>query len=170
MSHTTKGLLARITAFGKVQDKYHADAHTLAVDTLEHAALTRDTRPLQAFHDVLRVNYQTALRVWINRIQTEHADAKCLSFTVKGGFQIAEPSDADARMAQLVPDIRAGKPFYDRNVKTEPDMLDDASFARQAGALLTRARKDGAKVSQPLVDAMSNVVTLAKASLEAKAA
>lgn len=162
--HTTKTLFASIAAFAKTQAKFHDDAHKLACDTLEHAAETRDIRPLQRFYDVLSVNYQTALRVWINGIQQANdGKAKFLKFTTEEGFSVLPPSDAEKVMLADIPKLRKGKHFYVRDVRGAPDMLTDETFMRQAKALLARATKDGAHVSKVLVEPLRNVVTLAEA-------
>jgi hypothetical protein len=162
--YTTEGLYKRIDAFKVKSAAFVADQHTLACDVLEHAAETRDVRPLQRFHDALfetMKNNATALKVWIGKVQREHPEAAFLTYKTEGGFTVAKPSEAEGIMLTLIDGLRKGTPFVQRDVKREPDMLDDLSFAKRVKALLSSAGKG--HVSEALKSALTNVNTLAQA-------
>lgn len=151
----TKMVTTTVTAYKKVA----AQLHNTACAVMFHAAQYGECSALNKFYEGLRVNDQTALRVWLGAHSgfvdlNTGTTRNWISFTKKDGFRVVKGTESYRKdMYRLgdvegdneqTTDLLALKPFYDKDVKDKDSVTIEALIA-MIGKAAEKAEKQADK-------------------------
>lgn len=158
--------------------------HQTACATFWHTAQHGECHALNEFYNGLRVNDQTALRVWIGAHATyiDLADAKVkpwIKFSVKEGFSVIKGTQDMRKGMFLVEDVAEGKttlitlkPFFEKNIKDKDALtLEELikMLAKAADSVTKKAGDEGIALPADiltLTQSMKNTTAKELAAIE----
>lgn len=147
-----------LTQLKKLQDKYHAQLHVMAVSVLVFANENGRCEPLNRFYSMLSANNQTALKNYIRRFQEKkEADGKVvkteLAFvkfipteklfaidtstpTTNRGYK-GTPFAEHAEKVLINPDGKNSKPFWEQDNMKDLQLFDDKNIVDGLARMLS---------------------------------
>ena len=157
----SKGLIRKVRSFAGHLSKLNTEMHVLCVSVLNHAAVHRDTRPLNSFYAALPVNLQTSLRQYLGRTFKQHPNCEFLTFS-KDEFHTVD-TGPDTRFAKVCTDKLLNpdgeyRRFYERDNVKESVLLNDVSLLTSLKAKLAKAKGDTSQVSGAVVVSLEEYI------------
>lgn len=174
--------MAFVTSVNKAYTKVTAQLHQAACLVFYRAAQYGDCDGLNAFYGNLRVNDQTALRVWFGKHATfldleKGAMSAWIKWDKVKGFYIVKGTESRRKDIFSIEGDEEGKqpllalkPFYDKDVTSKDAITLEALFAmlqKTADSIQSKAKKEKIDLPADMLNITSSMKNYASKELEA---
>lgn len=179
-AHLTKMVNSTVLSYKKLATKLHEAAGA----TFLHAAEYGNCQPLNKFYEGLRVNDQTALRVWLGEhasfVDIANSETRhWLKFKEKGGFYIVKGTEAHRKDMFVIgeqvegrDDVLSWKPFFEKDVKAKDSItLEDLikMLGKAAESVTKKAGDEGIALPADILLLTTSIKNTTGKELEALA-
>jgi hypothetical protein len=185
MGHDGKKAMSFASSTVRAYSKLAIQLHQAACLTFFRAAQYGDCDSLNLFYSGLRVNDQTALRVWVGQnctyVDLDNGDVRpWLKFKKDKGFVIVNGAEAHRKDMFTIDEEVEGKtmllglkPFYDKDVKTASAVtLEELikMLAKAAKTVTKKSKEENVPLPNDVVNLVKSIDNLTAKELAAIAA
>lgn len=182
--HDGKLAMSFITSANHAYTKMSVMLHQAACLAFYRAAQYGDPDALNAFYGALRVNDQTALRVWVGQHSTymdlENQEVRpWLKWNKDKGFALVKGKEEYRKDMFTIDSEETGKtmllmlkPFYDKNVKDKDALTIEAlitMLAKAAKSVKDKSTKENLKLPADVLNLVQSIENTTSKELEALA-
>lgn len=174
--------MAFVNTVNKAYTKVSVQLHQAACLTFFRAAQFGDCDGLNTFYNNLRVNDQTALRVWFGKHATyldleKGSVSPWIKWSKDKGFSIVKGTEMHRKDVFSIEGDEDGKqpllalkPFYDKDVTTKDAITLEALFAmlqKTADSIQSKAKKENIPLPADMLNITTSMKNYASKELEA---
>jgi hypothetical protein len=174
--------MAFISTVNKAYTKLSIQLHQAACVAFYRAAQFGDPDSLNAFHNNLRVNDQTALRVWVGQHST-YMDLEAnemrswMKWNKEKGFHLVKGKEEFRKDLYTIDSEEEGKdmllmfkPFYDKNVKDKDAITLEVLITmlqKAAKSVSDKSKKEDVKLPADILNLVTSINNTTTKELEA---